>query len=137
MITGTLEGMAGVINCDVNLEEKSANVEFDPYVLDANIVVETINNIEEKVSIENNWLLKLKVMTVYSIIVQWWNVNKQTWVAWSTFTRDKISIVQLVKDPNNNKVNIYIFGFHRPCSYFYFCTHRPDRREDTSEGNYH
>ena len=54
MITGTLERVAGVINCEVNLEEKSANVEFDPYVLDANIVVETINNIEEKVSIENN-----------------------------------------------------------------------------------
>ena len=93
MITGTLEGVAGVINCEVNLEEKSANVEFDPYVLDANIVVETINNIEEKVSIENNWLLKLKVMTVYSIIVQWWDVNNQTWVAWSTSTRDMISIV--------------------------------------------
>ena len=50
--------MAGVIQCEVNLEEKSANVEFDPDILEAKTVVETINNIGTKVSLcENSSML--------------------------------------------------------------------------------
>ena len=49
-ITGTVEEVSGVLNCEVSLADKSAEVEFDPDILTAEDIEKTINNIGTKVS---------------------------------------------------------------------------------------
>ena len=51
-ITTTVEEVSGVLNCEVSLADKSAEVEFDPDILTAEDVEKTINNIGTKVSVE-------------------------------------------------------------------------------------
>ena len=50
-ITSVVEEVSGVLNCEVSLADKSAEVEFDPDVLKAEDVEKTINNIGTKVSV--------------------------------------------------------------------------------------
>ena len=52
-ITSTVEEVSGVLNCEVSLADKSAEVEFDPDILTAEDVEKTINNIGTKVSIDS------------------------------------------------------------------------------------
>ena len=49
-ITGVVEEVTGVLNCEVSLADKSAEVEFDPDILTAEDIEKTINNIGTKVS---------------------------------------------------------------------------------------
>ena len=49
-ITSTVEEVSGVLTCEVSLVEKSAEVEYDPDILTAEDVKNTINNIGTKVS---------------------------------------------------------------------------------------
>ena len=49
-ITSTVEEVTGVLNCEVSLADKSAEVEFDPDILTAEDIEKTINNIGTKVS---------------------------------------------------------------------------------------
>ena len=55
-ITSTVEDVTGVINCEVSLADKSAEVEFDPDILTAENVEKTINNIGTKVSVDSSLL---------------------------------------------------------------------------------
>ena len=49
-ITNTLESLAGVSHCEVSLAAGRAEVEFDPDIVTATTVVETVNQIGTKVS---------------------------------------------------------------------------------------
>ena len=48
-ITSTVEEVSGVLDCEVSLADKSAEVEFDPDILKAEDIEKTINNIGTKV----------------------------------------------------------------------------------------
>ena len=52
-ITSTVEEVTGVLNCEVSLADKSAEVEFDPDILTAENVEKTINNIGTKVGVDS------------------------------------------------------------------------------------
>ena len=52
-ITTTVEEVSGVLNCEVSLADKSAEVEFDSDILTAEDVEKTINNIGAKVSVDS------------------------------------------------------------------------------------
>ena len=49
-ITTTVESLAGVNHCDVSLTAGQAEVDYDPDIVTAQTVVETINHIGTKVS---------------------------------------------------------------------------------------
>jgi len=48
-ITSIVEEVSGVLDCEVSLADKSAEVEFDPDILTAEDIEKTINNIGTKV----------------------------------------------------------------------------------------
>ena len=49
-ITSIVEEVSGVLDCEVSLANKSAEVEFDPDILTAEDIEKTINNIGTKVN---------------------------------------------------------------------------------------
>ena len=49
-ITSTVEEVSGVLDCEVSLADKWAEVEFDPDILTAEDIEKTFNNIGTKVS---------------------------------------------------------------------------------------
>ena len=49
-ITSTVEEVTGVLDCEVSLADKTAEVEFDPDILTAEDIEKTINNIGTKVN---------------------------------------------------------------------------------------
>ena len=61
-ITGTVEEVTGVLNSEVSLADKSAEVEFDPDILRAEDIEKTINNIGTKVKVDFGAMHRFKLI---------------------------------------------------------------------------